>query len=442
MTTPPTRRPEGLSVPSRRLGRSARMGGLAMGLAGRMARDGLVGLGRGQRPDRRALLLTPANLHRITNELARMRGAAMKVGQLVSMDADTVLPPDLAQIMARLRDGADFMPPKQLKSVLTSAWGPDWLRRVEQFDVRPIAAASIGQVHKARLKDGRTVAVKVQYPGIARSIDSDVANVGSLVRLSGLVPRGLDLAPLLEEARRQLHAETDYAAEAAQMTRFADLLDSDPRFALPRPVPAFTTKTVLTMDFVAGRPIEALENAPQASRNRVVEALFDLLLREIFEFGLVQTDPNFANYRHDPETDRIALLDFGATRALAPWVAPAYGALIRAGLAGTRDDMITAARRLGLLDDTLRHDHRDRVIAMIETAFDDLRRHPVYDFSDQGLARTLQAEGMALAQEGLAPTPPAADVLFLQRKIGGLYLLAARLGARVALHDLLDRHLP
>ncbi|HKL70080.1 AarF/ABC1/UbiB kinase family protein [Salibaculum sp.] len=442
MTTPPTRRPEGLSVPSRRLGRSARMGGLAMGLAGRMARDGLVGLGRGQRPDRRALLLTPANLHRITNELARMRGAAMKVGQLVSMDAGTVLPPDLAQIMARLRDGADFMPPKQLKSVLTSAWGPDWLRRVEQFDVRPIAAASIGQVHKARLKDGRTVAVKVQYPGIARSIDSDVANVGSLVRLSGLVPRGLDLAPLLEEARRQLHAETDYAAEAAQMTRFADLLDSDPRFALPRPVPAFTTKTVLTMDFVAGRPIEALENAPQASRNRVVEALFDLLLREIFEFGLVQTDPNFANYRHDPETDRIALLDFGATRALAPWVAPAYGALIRAGLAGTRDDMITAARRLGLLDDTLRHDHRDRVIAMIETAFDDLRRHPVYDFSDQGLARTLQAEGMALAQEGLAPTPPAADVLFLQRKIGGLYLLAARLGARVALHDLLDRHLP
>ncbi len=442
MTTPPTRRPEGLSVPSRRLGRSARMGGLAMGLAGRMARDGLVGLGRGQRPDRRALLLTPANLHRITNELARMRGAAMKVGQLVSMDADTVLPPDLAQIMARLRDGADFMPPKQLKSVLTSAWGPDWLRRVEQFDVRPIAAASIGQVHKARLKDGRTVAVKVQYPGIARSIDSDVANVGSLVRLSGLVPRGLDLAPLLEEARRQLHAETDYAAEAAQMTRFADLLDSDPRFALPRPVPAFTTKTVLTMDFVAGRPIEALENAPQASRNRVVEALFDLLLREIFEFGLVQTDPNFANYRHDPETDRIALLDFGATRALAPWVAPAYGALIRAGLAGTRDDMITAARRLGLLDDTLRHDHRDRVIAMIETAFDDLRRHPVYDFSDQGLARTLQAEGMALAQEGLAPTPPAADVLFLQRKIGGLYLLAARLGARVALNDLLDRHLP
>lgn len=442
MTTPPTRRPEGLSVPSRRLGRSARMGGLAMGLAGRMARDGLVGLGRGQRPDRRALLLTPANLHRITNELARMRGAAMKVGQLVSMDAGTVLPPDLAQIMARLRDGADFMPPKQLKSVLTAAWGPDWLRRVEQFDVRPIAAASIGQVHKARLKDGRTVAVKVQYPGIARSIDSDVANVGSLVRLSGLVPRGLDLAPLLEEARRQLHAETDYAAEAAQMTRFADLLDSDPRFALPRPVPAFTTKAVLTMDFVAGRPIEALENAPQASRNRVVEALFDLLLREIFEFGLVQTDPNFANYRHDPETDRIALLDFGATRALAPWVAPAYGALIRAGLAGTRDDMITAARRLGLLDDTLRHDHRDRVIAMIETAFDDLRRHPVYDFSDQGLARTLQAEGMALAQEGLAPTPPAADVLFLQRKIGGLYLLAARLGARVALHDLLDRHLP
>ena len=442
MTPPPPRRPGGLPVPSRRLGRSARMGGLALGLAGRAARDGLVGLGRGQRPDRRDLLLTPANLHRITDELARMRGAAMKVGQLVSMDGGAVLSPEMAQIMARLRDEAEFMPPKQLKSVLTAAWGPDWLRRFAQFDVRPVAAASIGQVHTARLKDGRSVAVKVQYPGVARSIDSDIANVGSLIRMSGLVPRELDLAPLLDEARAQLHAETDYAAEAAHMTRFADLLDDDPRFALPRPVPEFSTGAVLTMDFVAGAPIESLQDADQATRDRVVAALFDLLLREIFTFGLVQTDPNFANYRHDADTGRIALLDFGATRALAPWVAPAYGALIRAGMAGRRADMVSAATTLGLLDATLRADHRDRVITMMETAFDDLRRHPVYDFSDQRLAQTLQAEGMALAQEGLAPAPPPADVLFLQRKIGGLYLLAARLGARVALHDLLDRHLP
>lgn len=442
MPKPHPGRTGGLPVPSHRLGRSARLGGLAIGLAGRMARDGLAGLGRGERPDRRDLLLTPANLHRITTELARMRGAAMKVGQLVSMDAGAILPPDLAEIMSRLRDGADFMPPKQLKSVLNAAWGPDWLHRFAQFDVRPIAAASIGQVHKAGLRDGRTIAVKVQYPGIARSIDSDVANVGSLMRLSGLVPRGLDLAPLLAEARAQLHAETDYAAEAAHMTHFADLLADDPRFALPRPLADLTTQTVLAMDFVTGAPIEALCEAPQPIRDQVAEALFDLLLREIFEFGLVQTDPNFANYRHDDKTGQIALLDFGATRSLAPWVAPAYGALIRAGMAGRREEMVMAATRLGLLDDSLRPDHRARVIAMMEAAFGDLACHPVYDFSDQGLAHTLQAEGMALAQEGLAPAPPPADVLFVQRKIGGLYLLAARLGARVPLLTLLERHLP
>lgn len=274
MTIPPKRRPGGLPVPSRRLGGNARMGGLALGLAGRMARDGLVGLGRGERPDPHALLLTPANLHRITDELARMRGAAMKVGQLVSMDGGTVLPPELAQIMARLRDEAEFMPPKQLKSVLTAAWGPDWLRRFAQFDVRPIAAASIGQVHKARLRDGRSVVVKVQYPGIARSIDSDVANVASLIRLSGLIPTGLDLAALMDEARAQLHAETDYAAEAAHMTRFAALLEEDARFALPRPVPELTQGTVLTMDFLPGQPIEHLTEAPQATRDRVVEAAY------------------------------------------------------------------------------------------------------------------------------------------------------------------------
>jgi predicted unusual protein kinase regulating ubiquinone biosynthesis (AarF/ABC1/UbiB family) len=187
--TPSHGRP--IAVPSGRLSRLGRLGSLTAGVAGNMALNGMAQLGRGQRPNLRDLMLTPRNVTRIADELAKMRGAAMKVGQLMSMDTGEMLPPELAQIMARLRSDAHFMPPAQLKSVLNAEWPAGWLGRFEKFDVRPIAAASIGQVHRGRLRDGREMAIKVQYPGVARSIDSDVSNVGALIRMSGLVPSGV-----------------------------------------------------------------------------------------------------------------------------------------------------------------------------------------------------------------------------------------------------------
>ena len=226
-----------ISVPSGRLNRVSRIGTLAAGVFGNMAVNGLVELSKGQRPQARDLLMTPRNIKRVADELAKMRGAAMKVGQLISMDTGEFLPPELAEIMARLRAEADFMPPKQLKQVLNTELSDNWLSRFSKFDVRPIAAASIGQVHKACLKDGREVAIKVQYPGIARSIDSDVANVGRLIKLSGMMPPGLELEPFLDEARNQLHEEADYVAEAAHLERFRGFLAEDERFLLPRVLP-------------------------------------------------------------------------------------------------------------------------------------------------------------------------------------------------------------
>ncbi|KPP83983.1 MAG: putative unusual protein kinase [Rhodobacteraceae bacterium HLUCCA08] len=429
-------RPAPRAVPAHRLGRLARLGSLGLGVAGAMALGGAGQLLRGQRPSGRDLLLTPGNIGRITDELARMRGAAMKVGQMISMDAGDVLPPELARIMARLRAEADIMPPRQLKSVLEAAWGPGWLSGFARFDPRPVAAASIGQVHRAVLTDGRDVAIKVQYPGIARSIDSDVANVGALIRMSGLVPKGLDLAPLLDEARLQLHEETDYRAEAAHLEQFRTLLADDPRFALPQPVDALTTAGVLCMTWLDGPRIETLQTAPQTLRDRIAKDLIDLFLAELFRFGLVQSDPNFANYLYLPDNDRIGLLDFGATRRIDPSIAACYRDLLRAGLTGDPLSMEAAARALGLLDDSLWPDHRTRLLAMMQDAFTLLRAETV-DFTDRSLARRMQEQGLALAEDGFAPPPPPADVLFVQRKIGGLYLLAARLGARVKLRALL-----
>ncbi|MDP3299405.1 MAG: AarF/UbiB family protein, partial [Phenylobacterium sp.] len=183
------------------MARLASLGQLAGGVAGGMIAEGARRLADGQRPQLSDLMLTPGNALRVAEQLSRLRGAAMKLGQMISMDGGDVLPPELAAIMARLRDAAHFMPPGQLNRVLESAWGRDWRRQFAQFDMTPIAAASIGQVHRARLHDGRLLAIKVQYPGVAASIDADVDNVASLLRLSGLLPHGLDIAPLLDKAK-------------------------------------------------------------------------------------------------------------------------------------------------------------------------------------------------------------------------------------------------
>jgi predicted unusual protein kinase regulating ubiquinone biosynthesis (AarF/ABC1/UbiB family) len=428
-------------VPSGRLSRLTRLGTMTAGVAGNMALNGVSQLGQGKRPSMRNLLLTPANVRRITDQLAQMRGAAMKVGQLVSMDTGELLPPELAQIMARLRDDAHFMPPAQLKQVLARHWKDGWLKAFKQFDVRPIAAASIGQVHRAQLRDGRDMAIKVQYPGVAPSIDSDVANVGVLIRMSGLLPSGFDLAPYLKEARKQLHEETDYQREGAYLSQFGTLLQEDARFAVPRLYPDWTTDSILAMEYIASRRIEEAAEQDQDTRDRIAHDLIDLLLRELFEFRLMQTDSNFANYRFDPETGRIVLLDFGATRVLDPTIVSLYRRLLAAGMEDRQDAQEAAAEEIGFLSPAVSSAHRARILTMMEMAFAALRTPGAYDFADTTLSRRMQAEGMALAEDGFIPPPVPIDVLFLQRKFGGVFLLAAKLRARVDVAALMRRHL-
>jgi len=432
-----TKNSKSLRVPAGRMNRFARLGGLTAGVAGNMAAGGLASLGRGQRPSVRDLLLTPRNVTRIADELAKMRGAAMKMGQLISMDTGDVLPPELAQIMARLRDDGYIIPPKQLKKVLTDQWGDGWLRQFKRFDVHPVAAASIGQVHRARTRDGHDVAVKVQYPRVADSIDSDVANVGALIKLTGLLPKGFELAPYLEEARQQLHIETDYAAEAVSLRRFGDLLRDDPRFVVPNCHDGLSGAEILTMDFIDSRPIEEAVHEDQATRDRIASDLIDLMLRELFVFGLMQTDPNFANYRYVPATGQIVLLDFGATRALSAQVADQYRRMFAAGLSADRAAVAACCHEIGFLSGDVAERHADQIVDMIETVFAALRAASDFDFADPALNQRMQAKGMALANDGFVPPPLPMDAVFLQRKFGGMFLLAARLRAKLPVVNML-----
>ena len=428
------------AVPTGRSSRLFHMGGVVAAIAGGVVAGGLRQLASGQRPDLPNLLLTPSNALRLTSGLSHLRGAALKLGQMLSMDTGLVLSPQISQIFASLRDDAKPMPPKQLQTVLNAQWGPGWLKQFRRFDVRPFAAASIGQVHRAQTLDGQDLAIKVQYPGVRDSIDSDVDNIATLMRLPGLVPSGMDLQPLLAEAKRQLHAEANYQAEATHLAQFGSLLAGSDMFLVPDLHPALCTSQVLAMHYVDSAPLDSLSHAPQALRDKVAAALIDLVLREIFVFGAMQTDPNWANYRYCPQSGRIVLLDFGAVQTIAPSLAADFRALAQVALDGepkaTRDAML----RIGYFGPTTAPHHQTLIQSMFDLAMGPLRQATPFDFGQSDVLEHLRDMGLAIGSDrDLAHVPPAAT-LFLHRKIGGMYLMAAKLRARVALRPMVETY--
>lgn len=425
-------------IPKGRLSRLGVFGKLAGGVAGGVVAEGARRLASGQRPQMSDLLLTPANITRVTDQLSHLRGAAMKLGQMISMDAGDMLPPELATILGRLRDRAHHMPPQQLQQVLAAHWGRNWRPRFARFGATPIAAASIGQVHKALTHDGRTLAIKVQYPGIKQSIDADVDNVATLLRMTGMMPKEIDIAPLLAEAKRQLHEEADYVREGQQMQRYAALLGDDPAFVVPVLDDVFTTGGVLAMSFVEGTAIENLADAPQAERDRVMTALISLVLRELFEFGVMQTDPNFANFRYQRDTGKLVLLDFGATRDVTPATADGYRALLGAGLDGDRDAVRRAALTAGFLGQAAIDRHPALIDRMIDIIMREMNRPGAFDFGDRAFVGVLREQGIEIGQDRAAWHLPPIEMLFAQRKISGTALLAARLKARVDVRGMVE----
>src|SRR5262249_38622294 len=201
---------------------------------------------------------TGENARRLARRLSRMRGAAMKLGQLLSLEGDDFLPPEVSEALALLRSDADAMPDEQLRAVLRGEYGEGWEARLAGFDFEPIAAASIGQVHEVLLPDGRELALKIQYPGVARSIESDVDNLVAALRLARLLPRDLELAELAVEAKRELHEEADYAGEAERLRRYGGLLQGDPAFVVPRVHADLTTPRILATDRLPRLPLEGL----------------------------------------------------------------------------------------------------------------------------------------------------------------------------------------
>ena len=239
--------------------------------------------------------ISEAQADRLAEGLCRLRGAALKLGQMLSLADEALIPPQVAKVLERVRAQADVMPRQQLEAQLTEELGPDWRIKLggDAFEDSPIAAASIGQVHRSVLPDGRRVAIKVQYPGVAESIDSDLDNLTRLLKFSNFLPKGLYLDSMVEVAREELRLECDYTHEAAAQTRYRELVSDDPDFLVPEVVPHLSTRRVLTTTWLPGVAIDAVTEdgvagLGQEDRNRIARKLLKLTLKELFEWRFMQ----------------------------------------------------------------------------------------------------------------------------------------------------------
>ena len=314
--------PEAKRLPTGRIARTARVGGLVTGQGVRWA--GMRAANRVRTPERAAAAeneRTAALVNELVDQLGRMRGAAMKVGQMISMVEFDGLAEDqqdeLQRKLASLRDGIPPVPFARLEKLLRQELGEPLGRVFSDFEERAFAAASIGQVHRATTVDGDEVVVKVQYPGVAEAVETDLRNAMLLVPLVKRLAPGLDAKALAAEMRERIAEELDYELEAQNQRRIERLMRRHPFIRVPHVYTDLSRRRVLVSEYIEGQRFEAVRRAQEAQRDRYGEVVFRFYLGLLYRDHIALGDPHPGNYLLRPD-GQVGFLDFGLIRDIDP----------------------------------------------------------------------------------------------------------------------------
>ncbi len=314
--------PAAKKLPTGRVARTARVGGLVTGQGARWA--GMRAANRVRSPERAAAAENEriaATVNELVEQLGRMRGAAMKVGQMLSMvefdGLDAEQQDELQRMLATLRDDIPPVPFKRLEKLMRAELGAPIQTIFEDFDETAFAAASIGQVHRATTRDGDAVVVKVQYPGVAEAVETDLRNAMLLVPLLKRLAPGIDVRALAAEMRERISEELDYELEAQNQRRIERLTRGHPFISVPRVYTDLSTRRVLVSEYIEGERFEDVRREDEAERDRYAEIVFRFFFGLLYRDRIALGDPHPGNYLLRPD-GRVGFLDFGLVRNVDP----------------------------------------------------------------------------------------------------------------------------
>ena len=435
----------------------------------------------------------------LADELGRLKGSVMKAGQMLSLYGQYFLPEEAVTVLSSLQDDTPAVEWRVVAPVLERAIGKSRLRELE-IDTAPLAAASLGQAHRARRKrDGMELVVKIQYPGVADAIESDIKTLSRLMMVTRLAPRGLDLDPIFNEVREMLHREVDYDAERHFTESFAQKIAGDERladrFVVPRVIGEYCADTVLTTSYEHGLHVRdpKVQTLPVQRRSALGRSFLELFLAEFFRWGMVQSDPHFGNYRFriggqsppadaprprsgkgegqsqsdwrgegaaegggrpdDRGQDRIVLLDFGATRIFGRGFIDSYARIVRGALARNRAEIWAGARAIGLMGEGFPQNVLDAFAQMCELIVEPFAEpdsgavpphlktvNGAYRWGDSDLP---MRAGAVAARNTLSVhfRVPPREIVFLHRRLAGVFIMLATLHAELDARALLQREI-
>lgn len=381
-------------------------------------------------------VISKATTDKMVETLSRARGAALKVGQMLSIQDDAIIPKHIADVFERVRQSADYMPFSQVESQLIYSFGKDWETSLFQsFEQKPFAAASIGQVHRAVTKSGEPVAVKIQYPKVAESIDSDVENLKLILPLLRL-PESFYPHDAINTAKEELIWETDYIREGSCQARMRTQFENDVVVKIPKVYEQLSSKTVLTCELILNAiTLDECLQLDQETRNFIARQMIRIGFHQLFTLRFMQTDPNWSNYFWDPKNSNIWMIDFGAAREYSKEFIDLYIEIINAAVTNEKEVVLEKSREIGFLTGYESEDMNRAHVNSVMVLGDFIRCEGDYDFAKQKISKDIVSKEIPVMVKGRLTAPPK-EVYSLHRALAGIFLTATKLQAQCHSLDL------